>query len=693
MPTFDGANLTVTLDSGITELDVIDGIYEPWKDWMLASSANRKYPPAFRSDGGNPLNAIISQGSYIFLNNSAGWRIKPPEENITIYLTGNLAVEDSVLPAFVPTDGAFTAAILGLQPVTQGVTTTLIERLNYSAYNGGITYDAVNGDTLANYLLANIQIGGSVEYPLNNFTDAKTVQAAQGLPERLYVIGVASFGAGDTLTGWEVVGRSPTDDHCHTFAGGVLTDCRIRNCHVAGPFSGSVNMTNCWVAGVSGLNGELVECTLFTGGQTIAPGGALYLFDSRSGVAGDSTPFIDHSGDGVLQARGYIGGLEARNKTSGDASIDLSSGHFVVSSSCTGGKFVVRGSGRLTNNSGGAEVGSEGLTASDHNNIINRIESLRATHQAYGQLFYVDPILGNSGYGGKTTATAKPTITEALALCASGRNDVIVLLNQSGGQISHAEDVVINKDNVIIRAQTRDVILKPATPGGSVITVDGNHCAIEGLLIDGDKAGATTANYCITINGKFCLLNAVWLKQSVLDCLLIRGGDYHVIVDAEFEKASRHGIATEDAGLASGSPREITITGRSNIYLNGGDGIHIGANGAASLGTTTRLIRILSGEVERNAGYGIHADALVDGVTIASAVMVHNNTSGRVNLLSSAVNDNGLLVSDVAAMVRGQETINAANHERYSPDGTLYVRKIRSGGTAPDNAPITLTPE
>jgi hypothetical protein len=129
MPIFDGDNLIITLDSGITEVDIVDDVYEPWKDWMLASPLNRRYPAAFRPDGGNPLSSIINQGSYIFLNNLEGWRMKPPEEDITVYLTGNLAVEDNTLPAFIPTTGAFTAAIIGLQPVTQGVTPAVADQL------------------------------------------------------------------------------------------------------------------------------------------------------------------------------------------------------------------------------------------------------------------------------------------------------------------------------------------------------------------------------------------------------------------------------------------------------------------------------------------------------------------------------------------------------------------------------------
>ena len=116
---FDGINLIITLDSGVTEVDVREDIYEPWKEWVRAGNA--AFPAAFRPLGGDPLTALINAGSYFFLNNTVGWRIKPPEEDITIYLTGNLAVEDVSLPAFVPTDGNFTTAILGLQQVTQGV--------------------------------------------------------------------------------------------------------------------------------------------------------------------------------------------------------------------------------------------------------------------------------------------------------------------------------------------------------------------------------------------------------------------------------------------------------------------------------------------------------------------------------------------------------------------------------------------
>lgn len=121
--TFDGVNLIITLDpvvDGVLTVNIIDDIYEPWKDWVKTGD-NAKYIPAFRSDGGNPLTDTINQGSYIFQNNEEGWRIKPAENDGTYFFIGNLAAENTALPLLAPTDGNFSVLINGLQAITQGV--------------------------------------------------------------------------------------------------------------------------------------------------------------------------------------------------------------------------------------------------------------------------------------------------------------------------------------------------------------------------------------------------------------------------------------------------------------------------------------------------------------------------------------------------------------------------------------------
>lgn len=124
MPTFNGETLVITLDSAVTSIDW-EEIYSDWKDWVISLPANRKYPEAFRSTGGDPLNAVLDAGAYFFLQNQYGWRIRPPEEHITILATGNLAPEDPDIGMFLPTTGAYTTQILGLQPITQGITSTI----------------------------------------------------------------------------------------------------------------------------------------------------------------------------------------------------------------------------------------------------------------------------------------------------------------------------------------------------------------------------------------------------------------------------------------------------------------------------------------------------------------------------------------------------------------------------------------
>ena len=118
MATFDGENLIITLDSGITQVDWID-IYSDWKDWMLTSPFNRGYPVAFSTSGGEELSAVLESGAYWFLRNDLGWRMRPPEEHITIWVTGNLIPQDITIDSFLPTIGAYTTQILGLQPITQ----------------------------------------------------------------------------------------------------------------------------------------------------------------------------------------------------------------------------------------------------------------------------------------------------------------------------------------------------------------------------------------------------------------------------------------------------------------------------------------------------------------------------------------------------------------------------------------------
>jgi hypothetical protein len=122
---FDGPNQIITLDSGVTSVDALE-IYSRWKDWLLEDN-NMVYNPAFRTIGGDPISPGINAGIYYFLRNDLGWRIKPPEEHINIFLSGNLVPENFAVSTFIPTNGAYTSAIIGVQPITQNVQQVLLK--------------------------------------------------------------------------------------------------------------------------------------------------------------------------------------------------------------------------------------------------------------------------------------------------------------------------------------------------------------------------------------------------------------------------------------------------------------------------------------------------------------------------------------------------------------------------------------
>lgn len=117
--TFDGANkLIVISDTGDVVITAKE-LYSRWKEWILD---NPQWEPAFRTFGGDPLGAGQFAGDYYFLNNVAGWRIKPEEKDHTLSINGNLFNENAALPVFLTTNGDFTVNIRqGFSSLTQSI--------------------------------------------------------------------------------------------------------------------------------------------------------------------------------------------------------------------------------------------------------------------------------------------------------------------------------------------------------------------------------------------------------------------------------------------------------------------------------------------------------------------------------------------------------------------------------------------
>ncbi len=352
--TFDFTNLRIILPSGDVTIEVERDMYSAWKRAANLSSANMGAPPAFRpSVGGDSLSPGIEAGAYFFLQNQNGWRIRPAEEDGTITLTGNLAAEDPSLSMTVPTIGAFTVLINGLQPVTQSVEAILTEQQN-ALYAGRVTIDVANGVPGTAFPV------GSEPSPVNNIADARVIADARNF--RKYSILNGALLLDQNYNDWEFVGsgfNSSIDTNSQSVANSIF-----REIIFFGTGSGSIVAFTCQIdTTLSGIAGEFLDC-IIRGTVTAPAGGDLLFKDCADGIAGLGTPtFILVPGGGTFQFRSWNGGilLQGLTEAAHSVSFEADPGRLVLDASNTAGSILVRGTGTFTDNSAGTSVDKNGF--------------------------------------------------------------------------------------------------------------------------------------------------------------------------------------------------------------------------------------------------------------------------------------------------------------------------------------------
>jgi len=160
---FYGSTKLIVLPTGTISLSVRD----LWSDWVRwhATSDNCKYFAAFRSLGGDPIDAAAGTyiPFYIYLTN--GWRIRPQEANHTLKVTEGILLVEGGGDPFLPTLGGYTVQVDFQQPVqaisiTAGGGTGLTE--------AGIA-DAVWAKLLANGMTAEANLLSAKQNAANAF--------------------------------------------------------------------------------------------------------------------------------------------------------------------------------------------------------------------------------------------------------------------------------------------------------------------------------------------------------------------------------------------------------------------------------------------------------------------------------------------------------------------------------------------
>lgn len=355
MPTFDGDNLIITLDSGIRNVDVEADLYSEWKEWVLLST-NSKYPPAFRTSGGDLLTPGINAGAYFFLRNDLGWRIKPPEENISIFVVGNLAPEDSQVEVLIPTVGTFTTAIFGLQPITQAVE-EILESQQESLYQGYVWIDTIGGVSGTNYPV------GTASEPVNNFPDALTIATTYGI-RSFKLIGSITL-------------NQPMPFRVFEGQGG-LAEINVNGQDISGTSFSQVGIAGAFPSGMI-VYPLFFRCKINDGVTNFVGTGQQLLFAGNISIGmpvGSDPILFSEVGSRVstvaLDLQGYAtnvvirsmyGRYQLNNITNPSCQVllDADSVYLEVTSSCSAGLLRIRGQGRFLDNSNGLTVDSEGF--------------------------------------------------------------------------------------------------------------------------------------------------------------------------------------------------------------------------------------------------------------------------------------------------------------------------------------------
>lgn len=222
--------------------------------------------------------------------------------------------------------------------------------IQYASFEGGVWIDSTSTTVGTTYP------AGTRRAPVNNLADAMLILNLYGF-STIYVLGDLLIDSGGDYQGVSFIGESKNKSTFTISAAANVYKCEFYEAHVDGVLDGDCVLKDCLIDDLTYVSGFIESCVL-VGTVTLGGAATAHFLDCYSGVPGSTTPTIDCGGNGpALAIRNYNGGVKLQNKTGAAAvSIDLNSGQVVLDSTVTQGEVVIRGVGKLTDNSTGTTV-------------------------------------------------------------------------------------------------------------------------------------------------------------------------------------------------------------------------------------------------------------------------------------------------------------------------------------------------
>lgn len=239
---------------------------------------------------------------------------------------------------------AFSGNTLG--DINNNGTKSIIHNTVLDNYRGIIHIDTTSGNTGVSYPL------GTIEVPVDNYSDAKTLADLAGFREFRLANGVLTLTS--SLNEWVVFGATPEAEVA--FNGQNVNGTRFSGLKVSGIMSGNVSVNDGILEDVSNFLGFASFCGL-SGDLTLGDGEST-IDRGRSQEPGSKLPGLIFGVSSSLNMRAYSGGAKVENMTTSinSGTIEFVGGAVEIDTSCTAGELVIRGIVDVIDNNAGTNV-------------------------------------------------------------------------------------------------------------------------------------------------------------------------------------------------------------------------------------------------------------------------------------------------------------------------------------------------
>jgi hypothetical protein len=368
---------------------------------------------------------------------------------------------------------------------------------------------------------------GLDNYPVDNIPDALAIAVTRGI-KNLHFHGDWEFTGTTFINNYTVRGDGLQQSEFTFNAGAVMLNCRIENAKVTGDITGIIGFNNCHLYNLGSTNlspssqDVIVDNCLMDGTIFLTPAysGSVKMIDCKSGVPGTNRPTFDVANSySNFLIRNYTGGMILKNSGQNiNTSIDLISGTVEIDPTVSGGTYVIRGIGELTDNSSsGATVISDGLISKE--TIADSVWNTSATTFTDGtmgdQIRHILKFTGQPWWVSKEGSDSNDGASPANAFLTIG----YAISQASGGDIitvkagTYDEAVDVNKRGLELYGEIGAIVTNTAS--GSCVTVSEDYCRVK-LIIAKPELGQ--AGFDIDSVG-----------SAINDCLVSSGGTGMII--------------------------------------------------------------------------------------------------------------------------------------------------------------------